>query len=251
MSRSKLPFSFVKIISLVEGRSVCWFLHQSLTLAPNQPREPPPQARPRHYKPSPCSCHRHKSTQLYKFTSLGRYYFGWTQHIERNKHHYWGYLKTYHRPPLRWMFNPRQSRMSTWMNDWLWATNLSWAGLQYASRERGSSAISQNYPPLGNSSLFEEKTSAKGWVLNIGRALFSMWTSGGYTRWPENIQRAIKYPEIGRSRYPRLRNGEMLQQQGAFCIVTNGLADGLNRGKRMKGGEEEGNDYPSLISKGP
>lgn len=43
----------------------------------------------------------------------------------------------------------------------------------------------------------------------------------------------------------------MLQQQGAFCIVTNGLADGLNRGKRMKGGEEEGNDYPSLISKGP
>ena len=149
------------------------------------------------------------------------------------------------------MFNPRQSRMSTWMNDWLWATNLSWAGLQYASRERGSSAISQNYPPLGNSSLFEEKTSAKEWVLNIGRALFSMWTSGGYTRWPENIQRAIKYPEIGISRYPRLRNGEMLQQQGAFCIVTNGLADGLNRGKRMKGGEEEGNDYPSLISKGP
>ena len=174
-----------------------------------------------------------------------------TQHIERNKHNCWGYLKTYHRPPLRWMFNPRQSRMSTWMNDWLWATNLSWAGLQYASRERGSSAISQNYPPLGKSSLFEEKTSAKEWVLNIGRALFSMWTSGGYTRWPENIQRAIKYPEIGISRYPRLRNGEMLQQQGAFCIVTNGLADGLNRGKRMKGGEEEGNDYPSLISKGP
>ena len=159
---SKLPFSFVKIISLVEGRSVCWFLHQSLTLAPNQPREPPPQARPRHYKPSPCSCHRHKSTQLYKFTSLGRYYFGWTQHIERNKHHYWGYLKTYHRPPLRWMFNPRQSRMSTWMNDWLWATNLSWAGLQYASRERGSSAISQNYPPLGNSSLFEENCKGVG-----------------------------------------------------------------------------------------
>ena len=90
---------------------------------------------------------------------------------------------------------------------------------------------------------------AKGWALNIWRALFSMWTSGGYTRWPENIQRAIKYPEIGISRYPRLRNGEMLQQQGAFCIVTNGLADGLNRGKRMKGGEEEGNDYPPLLAK--
>ena len=150
------------------------------------------------------------------------------------------------------MFNPRQSRMSTWMNDWLWATNLSWAGLQYASRERGSSAISQNYPPLGNSSLFEEKckgVSVKYWKSTVFNV--NIRTPGGYTRWPENIQRAIKYPEIGISRYPRLRNGEMLQQQGAFCIVTNGLADGLNRGKRMKGGEEEGNDYPSLISKGP
>ena len=150
MSRSKLPFSFVKIISLVEGRSVCWFLHQSLTLAPNQPREPPPQARPRHYKPSPSCCHRHKSTQLHKFTPFVKH------NILKETNINWGYLKTYHQPPLRWMFNPRQSRMSTWMNDWLWATNLSWAGLQYASRERGSSAISQNYPPLGNSSLFEE-----------------------------------------------------------------------------------------------
>ena len=41
----------------------------------------------------------------------------------------------------------------------------------------------------------------------------------------------------------------MLQQQGAFCIVTNGLADGLNRGKRMRGRGGGGSDYPSLLAK--
>ena len=164
-------FSFVKIISLVEGRSVCWFLHQSLTLAPNQGREPPPQARPRHYKPSSYCCHRHKSTQLHKFTSLVRH------NILKETNITTGDISkpTIGRPKDGCLIRGSQECQLEWMIDCGRPICLG-PGYNMPAGKEGAAQFLKITHRLETPHFL--RRSAKGWVLNIGRALFSMWTSG-------------------------------------------------------------------------
>ena len=110
-------------------------------------------------------------------------------------------------------------------------------------RKRGSKPISQNYPPGGDGGgvvedifvllLYSMEKVQRVRCKILEEQCFQCEHPEG-TLWPANIQRAVKYPGIGIpiSAIEKWRN----VATGAFCIVTDGSAGGLNRGKRMRGG---------------
>ena len=118
-------------------------------------------------------------------------------------------------------------------------------------RKRGSKPISQNYQPGGDGGgvvedifvllLYSMEKVQRVRCKILEEQCFQCEHPEG-TLWPANIQRAVKYPGIGIpiSAIEKWRN----VATGAFCIVTDGSADGLNRGKRMRAGGR----FPLLIS---